>query len=82
METIFNICDKVVYFNTAECKVATAEVKGIRVIPTGISKDEKGNNVLDGSVVLYETFDGLVLSEKECFCDEASCRAHYKEFFK
>lgn len=82
MEIKFNICDKVVYFNTAECKVMTAEVKSIRVIPTGISKDENGNNKLDGSVVLYETFDGPVLSEQECFRSEAECLAWYKEYFE
>jgi len=82
METRFNICDKVVYFNTAEERIATAEIKGIRVIPTGVSQDEAGNRKLDGSVVLYETFDGPVLAEKECFKTEAECRVWYFEFFQ
>lgn len=81
METKFNICDKVAYFNTAECKVMTAEVKGIRVIPTGISKDENGENKLDGAVVLYETVDGPVLAEQECFASEAECFEAYRKFF-
>lgn len=82
MEIKFNICDKVVYFNPSECKIMTTEVKGIRVIPTGISKDDKGNNKLEGSVVLYETFDGPVLSEQECFKTEAECKAWYLEYFE
>ena len=81
METKFGILDKVVYFNTAECKIATDEVKRIQVMPTGISKDEKGGNVLDGYVVLYEMMEGVVLSEKECFASEEECRARYREFF-
>lgn len=81
MEIKFNICDKVAYFNTAECKVMTAEVKSIRVIPTGISKDENGENKLDGAVVLYETMDGPVLAEQECFRTEDECLARYKEYF-
>ncbi len=82
MEIKYSICDKVAYFNTADRKVATAEVKGIRVIPTGISKDKDGNNVLDGFVVLYETFDGPVLAENECFASVEECKAFYRDFFK
>lgn len=82
METKYNICDKVVYFNTAEERIASAEIKGIRVIPTGVSQDEEGKRKLDGSVVLYETFDGPVLAEKECFSTEAECREWYLKFFQ
>lgn len=78
----FSPCDKVKYFNTAECKITSAEVKGVQVVPTGISKDEKGGNVLDGYVVLYQTFEGPMLSEQECFGSEDECRKHYAEFFK
>ena len=81
METKFNICDKVAYFNTAEFKVMSAEVKGIRVVPTGISKDENGENKLDDAVVLYETVNGPVLTEQECFASEEECRKRYREFF-
>ena len=78
IEIRFNICDEVVYFNTASCKFEKAEVASIRVIPTGISKDEKGKNLLDGSVVLYETANrGPVLTEAECFGSEEEARAHY-----
>lgn len=81
IEVKFGICDKVAYFNTAECKVMTAEVKGIQVVPTGISKDEKGENVLEGYVVLYQTFEGPVLSEQECFGSEEDCKEAYRKFF-
>lgn len=77
----FGICDKVVFFNTADCKVVTAVVKGIQIVPTGISKNEKGENVLDGYVVLYQTFDGPVLSEQECFGSEEECLEAYRKFF-
>ena len=81
MEIKFGICEKVFYFNTAECKVMSAEVKGAQVVPTGISKSESGENVLDGAVVLYQTFEGPVLSEQECFRSEEECQAWYKEYF-
>lgn len=81
METKFNICDKVAYFNTAECNVMTDEVKGIRVVPTGISKDENGENKLDGAVVLYETVNGPILAEQECFGSEEECREWYRKVF-
>ena len=82
MEIKFNICDKVVYFNTAEGRVATAEVKAIRVIPTAVSKDADGNNVLESKVVLYETVEGPILTETECFESADACREFYKAFFK
>lgn len=81
MEIKYNICDKIAYFNTAECKVMTAEVKSIRVLPRGIKKDEAGNNVLEGVVVLYETVDGPVLAEQECFASVQECFEAYRKFF-
>ena len=81
IEVKFGICQKVVYFNTAECKVMTAEVKGVQIVPTGVSKSEQGENVLDGYVVLYQTFEGPVLSESECFESEAECKETYRKFF-
>ena len=81
IEVKFGICDKVAYFNTAEGKVLTAEVKGIQIVPTGISKNEKGENVLDGYAVLYQTFEGMVLSEKECFGSEEECFEAYRKIF-
>lgn len=81
MEIKFGICEKVWYFNTAECKVAMDEVKRVQVIPTGISKSSDGENVLDGYLVLYETMNGPVLTEQECFASEEECRKRYREFF-
>ncbi len=81
MEIKFGICEKVWYFNTAECKVMKDEVKRIQVIPTGISKSSDGENVLDGYLVLYETLNGPVLTEQECFRSEEECRKKYREFF-
>lgn len=81
IEVKFGICDKVAYFNTAEGRVTTAEVKGVQIVPTGISKSEKGENVLDSFVVLYQTFEGPVLSEQECFSSEEECREFYRKLF-
>ena len=81
IEVKFGICDKVVFFNTADCKVETAVVKGIQIVPTGISKDEKGENVLEGYAVLYQTFEGTVLSEQECFGSEEECFEAYRKIF-
>lgn len=82
MEIKFSICDEVVYFNTANGKFEKAEVSAVRIIPTGISKDEQGKNRLDGYVVLYETADrGPVLTEAECFASEDECREHYRCVF-
>ena len=81
METKFGLLEKVFYLNTAECKILPAQVKGIRIIPTEVSKDESGADRLDGSVVLYETFDGPVLAERECFASEDECKAFFRDFF-
>lgn len=82
METKYSICDKVAFFNTTERRVQTAEVNGVQIVPTGISKNEKGENVLDGFVVLYQTFEGQILAEPECFSSEEACKAFYRDFFK
>lgn len=76
----FSPCDKVYYFNTAECRVAKEEVKSVRVIPVAVSKTEAGENKLDKYVVLYET-TGPVLADAECFVTEEECLAFFKEFF-
>lgn len=81
MEIKYKICDKVFYLNTAERKIVSAEIKGVRVIPTGISKDAKGRNKLEGSAVLYETFEGPVLAEQECFASEKECAETFRKVF-
>ena len=79
MEIRFNICDKVYYLNTVTCKVDSAEVKGIQVMPTGISRDAEGKNVLDGCVVLYQTVEGPTLTGGECFASADECRDAWRE---
>jgi hypothetical protein len=76
---MFAICDKVVYLNTATGKFDSAEVKRVQIVPTGISKDEQGNNVLDGSIVLYETLEGPTLAESEVFATEEEARAFWRK---
>lgn len=81
-EVRFDICERVFYLNTASGKIEGEEIKGIQIVPTGISKDEEGRNVLDGQVVLYQTVEGAVLSESEVFSDEVSCREYWLEKLK
>ncbi len=75
---MYSICDKVWYLNTATGRYDSAEVKRVQVVATGISKDEQGNNVLDGSIVLYETLEGPTLAECEVFASEDDARAYWK----
>ena len=82
MEVRFNICDNVVFLNTVTGKLDSAEVKRIQILPTGISKDENGKNVLDGSVVMYETVDGPVLAESEVFASKEEAKARLEEILK
>jgi len=79
MEIRFSICDKVVFFNTVTGKLETAEIKSVRVVPTGISKSDKGENVLDGCAVLYETVNGPTLAESEVFPDKETAKAELKK---
>ena len=75
MEIKYSITDEVVFFNTVSGKLETAEIKSIRVVPTGISKDKQGKNVLDGCVVLYDTVNGPTLAESEVFPDKETAKA-------
>lgn len=79
IEIKFGICEKVFYFNTATRRIEKAEVKGIQVVPTGVSKGEDGENRLDGYVVLYSTVEGAVLSGEEVFASEDECRGALRE---
>ena len=76
---MFSICDKGVYLNTATRKFDTAVIKGIQIVPTGISKDEEGEDVLDGSVVLYQTKEGPMLTEAEVFASEEEAKKVWTE---
>ena len=75
-EVKYDICQEVVFFNTATCKFEKGEIKGIQIIPTGIAKDSEGKNVLDGYMVLYTLQNNAVLAEPELFVDEESAREH------
>lgn len=75
---MFSICDRVWYLNTAECRFDSAVVRRIQVVPTGVSKDASGADVLDGSVVLYETSEGPVLTGSEVFASEAEAREFWR----
>lgn len=74
---MFKICDKVFFLNTASGRVEDAEIQGVQIVPTGISKNEKGENVLDGQVVLYKTVSGPVLSETEVFASADECKKYW-----
>lgn len=81
IEIKFQICDEVVYFNTAAMRFEKGVVKGIQVVPTGISTDEEGRRRLDGCEVLYSLESGLVLTAAEAFATEEDARDHYTEYF-
>lgn len=81
MEIRYNICDRVWFFNTAACAFESDTVKDVRVIPTGISKDVDGNDVLDSYDVLYALSRGGVVTEGEVFDSEEQARGHYREVF-
>lgn len=67
IEVKYGLLDKVVFFNGATMKFEEGVVKDVRIIPTGISKDEKGEDVLDGYEILYQLSSGVVLTSKEVF---------------
>ncbi len=79
VEIKFGLLDKVVYLNTAAMRFEESAVKGIRVIPTGISKNEAGEDVLDGYEVLYQLKNDVVLSSQEIFASEEQARERYRE---
>ena len=79
IEIKYGLLDKVVYLNTAEMRFDSDVVKDIRVIPTGISKDEKGEDRLDGYEVLYQLKNGIVLTSKEVYDSEEQARERYRE---
>lgn len=76
IEVKFSICDEVFYLNTASEVIESDRVKGIQIVPTGIYKDENGEDVCDGIAILYSLRSGIVLSESEVFASEEDCRVH------
>lgn len=79
IEVKFEPCEKVYFYNTAYKTVERTEIKAVQVVPTGISKDEKGENVLDGYDVLYQTVSGGFITESEAFATEEECRKAHLE---
>lgn len=76
-ELKYNICDEVFFLNTSTGRIESAKIKGAQVMPVGISKNEKGEDILDGDVVLYRTFEGVVISESELFASREECKEHW-----
>lgn len=74
MEIRFKICDEVFYLNTASGRIEKAEVSGIKVVPTGISRDAEGKSVLEGDVVLYGLEGGPMVTGSEVFASAEECR--------
>jgi hypothetical protein len=79
IEIKYGLFDKVVFFNGTTMKFEEDSVRDIRVMPTGISKDADGNDVLDGYEVLYQLQSGVVLTSKEVFDSEEQGRQCYRE---
>lgn len=81
IEVKYGLLDKVVYLNSATLKFEEGVVKDIRIIPTGISKGEDGQDRLDGYEILYQLTSGIVLSSKEVYDSEEQARQRYREAF-
>lgn len=79
METKFNILDKVVWFNTATRKMETGIVRGIQVIPTGMHRDENGEDILDSAMVMYQLDNKMTIAESEAFPTEEDAIGAYAE---
>lgn len=75
----FGLLEKVVYLNCATMTVEEGVVKGIRVVPTSISKDAEGKDVLDGYEVLYQLMNDIVLTSREVFQGKEQLLARYRE---
>lgn len=75
----FGLLEKVVYLNCATMTIEEGVVKGIRVVPTSISKDAEGKDVLDGYEVLYQLMNDIVLTSREVFQGKEQLLARYRE---
>ena len=78
-EIRFNICDEVFFLNTATWAVDKGMVKGIQVVPVGISRDAEGKEVLDGDRVLYALKDGGVVTDAEAFANADEVKKRVRE---
>jgi hypothetical protein len=81
METKFNLCDRVSYFNDSEQRIESGVVKGIQVVPVDVHADENGEDVLDKSVVIYALKNGISIVEQAAFGSEEECKKHYIDLF-
>ena len=79
IEVKYGLLDKVVYFNGATMKFENDTVRDVRIMPTGISKNESGEDVLDGYEILYQLTSGVVLTSKEVFDSAEEGLARYRE---
>lgn len=79
IEIKYGLFDKVVYLNGATMKFETGSVRDIRVIPTAVSKDADGEDVLDGYDVIYKLDSGILLTSGEAFDSEEQARQRYRE---
>ena len=79
IEVKYGIFDKVVYLNNAALRFERDAVKDIRIIPTGISKGEDGEDRLDGYEILYQLKNGLVMSSKEVYDTEEQAKKIYRD---
>lgn len=81
METKFKICDEVYFFNATKEAVESDVVRSARIIATGVSQNESGAEVCDGTAVLYDMKGGFVLTENEVFASREECVEHYADVF-
>lgn len=79
IEIKYGIFDRVVYLNTSTLKFETGKVADIRVMPTGISKDENGEDILDSYDILYKLDNGIVLTSAEVYGSEEQARERIRE---
>lgn len=81
MKTKFDILDTIFWFNTALRRFESGQVRGIRIMPTDMHKDESGKDILDGYAVLYQTEGSQAVFENEAFETEEQAREFYCAFF-
>ena len=81
METKYNVCDKVSYFNDASQKIENSTVQGIKIIATKIHANEKGEDICDEQVAVYALKNGANAPENALFPSDDECKDYYKKLF-
>jgi len=79
IEIKYGLFDKVVYLNGATMKFETGKVRDIRIIPTSVSTNAEGEEVLESYDVIYKLDSGLMLTSGEVFDSEEQVRQRYRE---